>query len=292
VLAKLFNKKGLVSMSNSNQFEGWYFKHQASGKSLAIILGRSLDSAFILVITDCNSYHIPYSLNDYHKNEKHQAFHLRIGDSMFTHSGITVILTLTGEIAYTNASPIDGDIMGLFRFFPMECRHGVVSMNHNLKGAVMLNGEQLDFTGGKGYIESDSGRSFPKWYTWVQCNAFDSDASIMASVAQIPFYGLRFWGCICVVWINGREYRLATYKGVKIVCCERGIIELKQGNYRLTIFVEKHEGHALPAPQSGIMSRFIRETLAIPARFRFMEGDCCLFDGASDYASYEYMMQE
>jgi len=297
VLAKLFNKKGMVSMINSNQFEGWYFKHQASGKSLAIIPGKSRDSAFILVITDSNSYHIPYPLKDYHKSENHQAFHLRIGDSIFTHTGIVLSinhpsLTLSGEIAYTNFTPIKNDIMGLFRFFPMECRHGIVSMNHNLKGSVILNGEQLDFTGGKGYIESDSGRSFPKWYTWVQCNAFDSEVSIMASIARIPFYGLRFWGCICVVWLNGREYRLATYKGVKIVHCEQGIIELKQGKYRLTIFVDKHDGYALPAPQSGIMSRFIRETLAIPARFRFMEGDCCLFDGASDYASYEYMMQE
>ena len=114
----------------------------------------------------------------------------------------------------------------------------------------------------------------------------------MASVARIPFYRLRFWGCICVVWLNGREYRLATYKGVKIVCCERGIIELKQGKHRLTIFVEKHDGHALPAPQSGRMSRYINETLAIPARFRFTEGDRCLFDRASDYTSHEYMMQE
>ena len=297
MLAKLFNKKGLVSMSNSNQFEGWYFKHQASSKSLAIISGKSLDSAFILVITDCNSYLIPYPLKDYHKSESHQAFHIRIGDSIFTHAGIAINinhpdLTLAGEIAYSNLIPIEYDIMGPFRFFPMECRHGVVSMNHNLKGTVILNGERLDFADGKGYIESDSGRSFPKWYTWVQCNAFDSDVSIMASVARIPFYGLRFWGCICVVWLNGREYRLATYEGVKIVRCERGIVELKQGKYRLSIFVEKHDGHVLPAPQSGIMSRFIRETLAIPARFRFMEGDCCLFDGASDYASYEYMMQE
>jgi len=214
VLAKLFNRKGLVGMSNNNQFEGWYFKHQASGNSLAIIPGKSLDSAFILVVSNYNSYHIPYPLNEYHKNENHQVFHLRIGDSIFTHTGIFLNihhpdLALTGEIAYTNLTPIENDIMGPFRFFPMECRHGVVSMNHNLKGSVILNGEQQDFTSGKGYIESDSGRSFPKWYTWMQCNAFDSDVSIMASVAQIPFYGLHFWGCICVVWLNGREYRLA-----------------------------------------------------------------------------------
>ena len=112
----------------------------------------------------------------------------------------------------------------------------------------------------------------------------------MASVARIPFYGLRFWGCICVVWLNGREYRLATYKGVKILRCERGTLELKQGEYRLIITINEQAGHKLPAPHSGEMSRFIRETLACTARFRFMEGRVCLFDGESDYASYEYMM--
>jgi len=285
----------MVSMGNL--FEGWYFKHQSNGKSLAIIPGRAVDSAFIFIVTDYNSYHIPYPLNNYHKNNNNHGIHLSVGNSTFTPTGIALNIqhpeiSITGEITYTDITPINGDIMGPFRFFPMECRHGVISMNHNLQGTVTLNGESQDFTGGRGYIESDSGKSFPKWYTWVHCNAFDTDCSIMVSVARIPFYGLRFWGCICVVWLNGREYRLATYKGVKILRCERGIIELKQGKYKLSISVEEHSGHALPAPQSGHMSRFIRETLAVTARFRFMEGDCCLFDGVSDYASYEYMMRE
>jgi len=283
--------------SSGNLFEGWYFKHQSNGKSLAVIPGKAVDSAFILVVTDGRSYHIPFALNDYQKSDRHHDFRLRIGDNTFTPTGITLNirhpeLTLIGEIKYTNLTPINGDIMGLFRFFPMECSHGVISMKHPLDGSVTLNGEVQCYNNGLGYIESDSGRSFPKWYSWVQCNGFDADASIMVSVARIPFYGLRFWGCICVVWLNGREYRLATYKGVKIIRCERGIIELKQGKYRLVVSVENHDGYALPAPQSGSMSRFIRETLAVPARFRFMEGDCYLFDEASDYASYEYMMRE
>jgi hypothetical protein len=163
-------------------------------------------------------------------------------------------------------------------------------MNHSLHGAVILDGETQDFTGGNGYIEADSGRSFPSEYTWVQCNAFETDCSIVASVARISFYGLRFWGCICVVWLNGREYRLATYRGVKIQRCERGIIELKQGKFRLSITIDENAGHILPAPNLGKMSRFIRETLSCPAQFRFMEGDRCLFEEKSDFASYEYMM--
>jgi len=278
----------------NGRFEGWYFKQQSTeGKSLAVIPGKADDSAFVLVITDDKSYHISYPLSEYHKH----GGYLYIGGNTFSNDGITLEiqkpeLNLTGAISYTNLTPICGDIMGPFRFFPMECSHGIISMNHSLYGSVILDGHKQEFTGGKGYIESDSGRSFPKWYTWVQCNAFDADCSIVASVARIPFYGLRFWGCICVVWLNGREYRLATYKGVKILRCNSGIIELKQGKYKLTIDVDNKDGHALPAPHSGKMSRFIRETLAVTARFRFMEGDNCLFDGASDYASYEYMMKE
>ena len=290
--------EGRLNMGRrGNLFEGWYFKHQSNGKSLAVIPGRAVDSAFIFVITDDGSYHIPYPLKDYHKSKNLDELHLCVGDNYFTPNGVNLNIhhpeiTLTGEIVYTDLTTINGDIMGPFRLFPMECRHGVISMNHNLKGTVALNGELQNFTNGRGYIESDSGRSFPKWYTWVHCNAFDVDCSIMVSVARIPFYGLHFWGCICVVWLNGREYRLATYKGVKILRCERGIIELKQGKHKLSVSIEEHFGHVLPAPQTGRMSRLIRETLAVTARFRFMEGDTCLFDGTSDYASYEYMMCE
>ena len=281
----------------SRRFEGWYYKHQAnagvagSNKSLAVIPGKASDSAFVLVINDSKSYHIPYPLSEYHKDSSL----IRVGSNTFTCSGISLDiqrpeLNLSGDVMYTGLTPINGDIMGPFKFFPMECRHGVLSMNHSLRGEVIIDGKMLNFTGGKGYIESDSGRSFPKWYTWVQCNAFDADCSIMASVARIPFYGLRFWGCICVVWLNGREYRLATYKGVKILRCQKGAIELKQGRYRLIISIDESAGQQLPAPHSGKMSRFIRETLSCPAHFRFMDGDSCLFDGRSDFTSYEYMM--
>jgi len=279
-------------------FEGWYYKHQVNagatgiGKSLAVIPGRAADSAFVWVITDSTSHHISYPLAAYHSAEGG----VRVGNNTFSQTGIsldtqTPELTLTGEVRYTSPTPICGDIMGPFRFFPMECRHGIISMRHALQGALTLNGDVQDFSGGNGYIESDSGRSFPDEYTWVQCNAFEADCAIMASVARIPFYGLRFWGCICVVWLNGQEYRLATYNGVKIQCCERGKLVLKQGKYTLHIAIDGQAGQLLPAPALGKMRRFIRETLSCPAQFRFMEGDNCLFEGKSNYASYEYMMK-
>ena len=275
-------------------FEGWYYKHQNNGKSLSLIPGKSSDEAFVLIVTDESSYHIRYPLCQYRKSTTSQgAFRLKVGRNIFSPSGVTLNicrpeLSLVGKISYTDITPICSDIMGPFKYFPMECRHGIISMNHSLHGTVELNGQLQYYSGGKGYIESDSGRSFPSKYTWVHCNDFKQDCSIMASVAQIPFYGLRFWGCICVVWLNGREYRLATYKGVKILRCEPGHLVLKQGEYQLAITVEPKTAQKLPAPHHGKMSRFIRESLSCLAHFKFMKGGCCLFDEKSDHASYEY----
>ena len=270
------------------RFEGWYYKHQTKDHTLALIPGRAKDHAFLQVVTDQKAYNITYPLSAYQRGDT-----LQIGGNAFSrHAAKLDIhhpdLTLKGELHYGPLSPIRGDIMGPFRHFPMECHHGILSMDHSLSGTLTLSETPIDFTGGRGYIESDSGCSFPAGYTWVQCNDFDANCSIMAAVAKIPFYGLKFWGTICVVFFNGREYRLATYKGVKILRCEPGIIELKQGKYHLSVTVEVRPGQSLPAPTSGKMSRRIRETLSCPAHFRFTEGSHVLFEGKSERASYEY----
>ena len=270
-------------------FKGWYYKQQANGRTLAIIPGKSSAGAFIQVITDTASFNIPYRLSDFSESKI-----LQIGNSWFSNSGIKLCvnnndISLNGILKYRNLTPIKGDIMGPFRYFPMECRHGVVSMMHNVYGEIELNGEKWNFNNGIGYIETDSGFSFPQTYTWVQSNDFKENCSIMAAVARIPFYGFNFWGCICVVWLNGKEYRLATYRGAKIYRCAHNIIEIRQGKYKLAIKANQQNMHKLDAPQFGIMSRVIKESASCPAKFRFTEGSNIIFSGESKYASYEYV---
>ena len=111
----------------------------------------------------------------------------------------------------------------------------------------------------------------------------------MDSIAKIPCAGLRCWGCIAVIWLNGREYRLANYKGVKIKKRTRQDIELTQGNMRLSIHVPEHTGHSLKAPDSGEMKRTIHESAAVRARFLFQLNGQTLIDRWSDLASYEFI---
>lgn len=276
----------------NNGFEGFYFKHQADGMTLALIPGRSRREAFIQVVTNDRAYYLPYAPDAYGIDGV-----MRVGDSRFSADGIQLSiadrgLTLNGSVRYHGLTPIRGDIMGPFRFFPMECRHTVVSMRHRLEGALVMNGRTLDFTGGTGYIEGDSGRSFPSSYTWAQCNSWadgDSDSSVMVSAARIPFMGLRFWGCIAVVWHKGREYRLATYRGARILERSPRRLAIGQGGMRLTVEVPEHAGHGLRAPDGGDMCRTIHESPDMRARLVFSRNGAVVFDRVSDHASYEYV---
>lgn len=133
-------------------FEGWYFKHQKEDKTLSLIPGRTAHNAFIQVITEKNSYYIPFSLSDYREGHI-----VKIKNNIFSKQGCricieTTDLTLKGILRYSNLSPLKNDIMGFFRFLPMECRHSIASMKHNLSGTLTFNEETLDFNGGVGYM--------------------------------------------------------------------------------------------------------------------------------------------
>lgn len=270
-------------------FEGWYFKHQKENRMLALIPGRSRDGAFVQVVTQAGTYKADFPIAAYRKGGI-----LKVGDSSFSPAGVelnlhTPELELTGRITYGPCTPLASDIMGPFRFFPMACRHRVVSMSHGLFGQVHINGALWDFDGGKGYIEGDSGHSFPTQYAWVQCNDFSGTDSVTLSIARIPFGGLRFMGCIAALWLDGREYRLATYHGAVIRSLQKDRLELEQGSLRLLVEPESTHGHTLAAPQRGAMSRIVREAPCVTARFRFWSGKTLLFDAVSAMASFEYV---
>lgn len=259
-------------------FYGQYFKHQKDDRTLSLIVGRTRRERFIQVITDGYSVTVPFEKGNHFSNRR-ITLHLQ-----------TPVLSLRGTIRYGRLSPIAYDIMGPFRFFPMECRHGVISMRHRLTGCLILNGETLDFTGGLGYMEMDSGRSFPSSYTWVQANDLPQKGSVMAAVADIPFCGLHFRGCICIIQYRGMEYRLATYLGVRVLLCTPERIILKQGPYRLDIRIKDaaKKSRPLSAPQGGRMSRTILETVSCPAEFHFTVRGKTLFHLSSRHTSFEY----
>lgn len=257
-------------------FNGTYYKHQKGEHTICLIIGQAARERFIQVITKEASVQFPF-----------------LPGNRFSEKGIRVrlfseALTLTGTLRYHGLSPLAYDIMGPFCLFPMECRHRIISMHHRLEGSLTLNGEDIDFTGGRGYIEGDSGVSFPSSYCWIQANDFPVPCSVMAAVARIPFGGLHFKGCICAICYQGKEYRLATYLGVRVLLCTETALILKQGRFLLIIRIVPNNRKCLSAPKKGQMTRIIKETAACPAEFTFYQGNQLLFQLSTQNAGFEF----
>ena len=121
-----------------------------------------------------------------------------------------------------------------------------------------------------GYIEGDRGRSFPTSYVWTQCNFVDETPnSIMLSAAEIPLGSIRFTGIIGIILWHGKEYRIATYLGAKIMQKGNGMLVIKQGRFIFTIKLIKKQDKLLYAPVYGSMKRMIRESTSCTAYYLF-----------------------
>jgi hypothetical protein len=109
-------------------------------------------------------------------------------------------------------------VMGPYRFAPlMQTYHGILSLDHTVQGNLEVNGEKVDFSAGRGYIEKDWGRTFPRAYIWMQSNHFPQNGvSLTASVATIPWLTSWFRGFLIGLLINDRLYRFTTYLGSEI----------------------------------------------------------------------------
>lgn len=280
-------------------FEGWYFKHQYNDLSISFIPGINIEKngvkyAFIQVIRNTNSYYIKYDYNDFSISE--DKLIIKIKDNTFSKSGAIINIkskevNIEGFLKYENITPIKYNIMGPFSVFPfMECNHGVISLHHKVNGRLNINNEEKIIENGIGYIEKDWGRSFPKSYLWIQSNDFKQDKiSIMVSIADIPFLGYEFKGCIAIVYYKDIEYRLATYNGVKILKYNENGLIIKRGKYKLEIEIKENYPQGLLAPDGGKMSRKIYENISCKARFKFYEKKKILFDLENNNTSFEYV---
>ncbi len=100
--------------------------------------------------------------------------------------------------------------------------------------------------------------------------------------------GIYFTGMIGVVLWRGKEYRIATYLGARVVRIENNMVRVIQGNLELDVRLLETSGRPLKAPVKGDMVRTIRESASCLAFYRFRKGGCTLFAFETDRASFEF----
>ena len=235
-IKKLMHPEGYHGHPNKTPFfEGWYFKlvDRTGQHRYAVIPGISMSQggigphAFIQTLDGTSGktdYH-NFPLNSFSADR--YKLNIKIGANIFTAQGMTLALPesdlqMTGHVVFSDLQPwpvtwYAPGIMGWYAWVPfMECYHGVVSMDHQINGALNISGTTVDLTGGRGYIEKDWGKSFPSGWIWMQSNHFSTEGtSFSASIAMIPWIGSSFRGFIIGLLHKGKLYRFATYTRAK-----------------------------------------------------------------------------
>lgn len=277
----LFNPEQFHGWGKSKKyFEGWYYKviNSDESEAYAFIPGIAMDErgnqhSFIQVL-DGKRFK-----SDYHKFEasifkpsggKHD---VRIGSSRFqTHQIDLDLPNLEGRLNFNNQVPwpstwYSPGIMGPFSFVPfMQCYHGIVSMDQEIEGSLNISDRELDFTGGRAYLEKDWGSSFPSGYIWMQSNHFSEPGySMKLSIAKIPWLGSSFVGFISGLWLKDRLIQFTTYNLTKLKRCNvngnQVSIVLENNKHWLSVEAEKDVSTTLASPIQGFMDGRIEESM-------------------------------
>jgi tocopherol cyclase len=297
-------------------FEGWYFRLLGSDgeRALAVIPGISYPrggepSAFVQVITaDGRVRYFEYAAEEFRFSQ--HRFGIEIGPNHFGEHGLSLDCAgadgaVVAEIGFGDWTPwpvtfLDPGIMGRYRFVPqMECYHGVLSMDHALSGIVAIDGEEVRYDGGRGYVEKDWGRSFPRAWGWAQCNSVATEGTALTfSVAHIPWLGSAFTGFIAGLRHDGVLHPFSTYNGARVTHLDvhegEAAVTLATRDLELSVALSGAQPGALRSPVLGAMSGTAYESLGGRCEVRLQrlsdEGEAtALFEGSSDHAAIELM---
>ncbi|MEP7197508.1 MAG: tocopherol cyclase family protein [Saprospiraceae bacterium] len=290
-LQALFNAEQYHGWSKKRRyFEGWYYKvvNAAEDKAFAFIPGVAMDvqgtqQAFIQVLDGRNKtaeYH-KFSMSDFIPSSGR--FEIEIANNKFSSSHLELNLpTVNGKLNFTNLSPWTNEwyspnIMGPFSFVPfMQCYHGILSMDHDIKGVLTIHNEIIDFTGGRGYMEKDWGRSFPFAYFWMQSNHFSEiHISLKASVAKIPWLGSSFVGFIAGLWWRGQLIEFTTYNFTHLrksyADQHQVVLVMENKSYILEINAYRDSTTALVSPIQGFMDGRVEESMTANIEVRLFD---------------------
>lgn len=261
-------------------FEGWYYRFYQEGFSFAFIMSlhktkEGVQGCIQYIDTNHNEVQQMYEADEVFVSM--HPFQCTMKDSTITSDHILIVLHHI-RISLSVQSSIKlpkswymPTIMGPFSYMNMECTHAIISLHHQMHGSMKLHDQSFPLEG-IGYTEKDRGCSFPSSYIWFQSNHTTmKDSCLFLSVANIPFLNFHFQGFICVLMIQKKQYRFATYLGARVKCKKtmQGIrLECHQYPYTLHIDMVQKNAFPLKAPQHAELKKTIHESLDSIASMR------------------------
>lgn len=286
---EMFHGRGLRPFT----FDGWYFKmvDAAERHVWAVIPGVWMERdpsknycfvQFIDGVTGRTAMH-RYPVEQFWSS--HERFDIVCAHNRFSLTDMHLDmdepdLHLSGDLHFSAPQgwPVrlwSPGAMGPFAFVPLlEGYHAVTSIDPRLTGNVLLDGEAIDFTGGKGYMERDWGSSFPRSWIWTQCNHFDTDGvCLTAAIAAVPLAGQTIQGFIVGFLYHGTFYRWTTWNGARIIHLLRDDHHAEFAVMHHNLLLEVWSGgrsnmSQVYAPRGGMMTRMLVEELTAVCQVR------------------------
>ena len=292
-----------------NYFEGWYFKIVVPEKQLAyaFIPGVSYSASgeghsFLQVldgVAATSAYH-RYTVGDFRPAA--DSFDLQVGPHHFGTDRLCVELPdLQVDLRFPElytwpARRLAPGVMGWYGFVPgMQCYHGLVSMHHRLEGTITVGGKEFDASSGVGYTEKDWGRGFPNAWIWGQSNHLsgtDAPASLMFSVASVPWLRSAFRGFLCTFLLEGTLHVFTTWTKAKArvdlpATRDRVTLVFHDRSHRLTVTGHPAPGGNLASPIDGAMTGKINESLRASLDVRLEKAGRVVYTGTATWAGLE-----
>ncbi|HHS13920.1 MAG TPA: hypothetical protein ENN03_09170 [bacterium] len=270
-------------------FERWYYKivdrHQK--ERVAVIPGilkHSRESFAFIRIMDAvqgKTKTKSYPLHDC--RAKSERFEMVVGASLFTDRlfslNVSGIHDIKGELMLRGIQPwpvrwYSPGAMGPFAFLPFMPRyHAVLSMDHELEGNLILGGREIDFTGGRGYVDKEWGRAFPEAWIRMQSNHFETaGTSFCALLTKTLWMRRPFRSLIAALLHEGKWVPFTTYQGGSVtdlrIYNDYVIMVLRQDSWDLEILAERSEDGGLMVPLQEAFTRLDQKCLNGEIRLR------------------------
>lgn len=271
----------------NNFFEGWYFKlvNSTADYSISFIPGihknkdSRLSHSFIQVLDDYTKrfHYMKYPESEFYP-EKNR-FSMKINSSVFSSESIALNIknkdmSISGRINFNNMlkwpdSVLNPGSMGFYNYLSfMECYSQVCAIDTKLSGKLSIDGDMIDFTGGKGYIEKNWGESFPHCWIWVQTNSFSAkEGALTCSIGYIPFPFHSFRGFLIGFSCEDKFYKFTTMNRSSISLNKNDtdiIITANHKNMELTIETKTNPEDFILCygPKNNSMLPYVKETLS------------------------------
>ena len=228
-------------------FEGWYYNFAtASGDHrYAIIAGIFLGAdshAFIQMldgVRNTATYH-RFAVSEF--SARADRFEVTIAQNAFSATHMRLALPrMRADLRFARLQPWpwrpwSPGSMGPLSLLPfLPCYHHVLSVGHDVSGAMQVDGSAIALTGARGYLEKNWGSAFPSAWLWLQSNHFArSDARLLATFAQIPVGPLRSRGLTAAIAFDAQMVRFTTANGGHVMKFERNgdCAEVGLSNFR------------------------------------------------------------